>query len=218
MKKNKVKKENPPPRLLWTMFLLVLGMVIVYGTLVLGIFALVQRLVRLDESNYTLVWPILFLTVSAILGVALAIFGIGTVNGIPVVLTIGGLMLVFGGTREAKGFGKVTKLVGLIYNGVTGFFSDALSYVRLMALMLSGSVIASVFNTLGATFGNVVLFVIVSLIGNALNLALNLLGCYVHDLRLQCLEFFNRFYQEGGKPYRPLTIQPKYVDMIKEEQ
>ena len=151
-------------------------------------------------------------------GVALAIFGIGTVNGIPVVLTIGGLMLVFGGTREAKGFGKVTKLVGLIYNGVTGFFSDALSYVRLMALMLSGSVIASVFNTLGATFGNVVLFVIVSLIGNALNLALNLLGCYVHDLRLQCLEFFNRFYQEGGKPYRPLTIQPKYVDMIKEEQ
>ena len=151
-------------------------------------------------------------------GVALAIFGIGTVNGIPVVLTIGGLMLVFGGTREAKGFGKVTKLVGLVYNGVTGFFSDALSYVRLMALMLSGSVIASVFNTLGATFGNVVLFVIVSLIGNALNLALNLLGCYVHDLRLQCLEFFNRFYQEGGKPYRPLTIQPKYVDMIKEEQ
>ena len=151
-------------------------------------------------------------------GVALAIFGIGTVNGIPVVLAIGGLMLVFGGTREAKGFGKVTKLVGLVYNGVTGFFSDALSYVRLMALMLSGSVIASVFNTLGATFGNVVLFVIVSLIGNALNLALNLLGCYVHDLRLQCLEFFNRFYQEGGKPYRPLTIQPKYVDMIKEEQ
>lgn len=74
MKKNKVKKENPPARLLWTMFLLVLGMVIVYGTLVLGIFALVQRLVRLDESNYTLVWPILILTVSAILGVALAVF------------------------------------------------------------------------------------------------------------------------------------------------
>lgn len=39
-----------------------------------GHFALVQRLVRLDESNYTLVWPILILTVSAILGVVLAIF------------------------------------------------------------------------------------------------------------------------------------------------
>ena len=150
-------------------------------------------------------------------GIALAIFGIGTVSGVPVVLLIGGLMLVLGGTRKAKGFGKLTTLVGLVYNGVTGFFSDALSYVRLMALMLSGSVIASVFNTLGATFGNVVLFVIIALIGNALNLALNLLGCYVHDLRLQCLEFFGRFYKEGGKPYRPLAIQTKYVDIMKEE-
>lgn len=150
-------------------------------------------------------------------GTAMAIFGIGTVAGVPLVLAAGGLMLVFGGTRKAKGFGKVTSLVGLIYNGVTGFFSDALSYVRLMALMLSGSVIASVFNTLGATFGNVVLFVIISMIGNALNLALNLLGCYVHDLRLQCLEFFNRFYKEGGSPYRPLAIQTKYVDIMKEE-
>ena len=151
-------------------------------------------------------------------GVALAIFGIGTVGGVPIPLTVGGLMLVFGGTRKAKGFGKVASLVGLVYNGVTGYFSDILSYVRLMALMLSGSVIASVFNTLGATFGNVILFVIVSLIGNALNLALNLLGCYVHDLRLQCLEFFNRFYKEGGKPYKPLAIQTKYVDVIMEEQ
>ena len=134
------------------------------------------------------------------------------------VLLAGGLMLALGGTREAKGFGKVTSFVGLVYNGVSGFFSDTLSYVRLMALMLSGSVIASVFNTLGATFGNVPVFIVISLIGNALNLALNLLGCYVHDLRLQCLEFFNRFYKEGGRPYTPLSLQTKYVDIIKEEQ
>ena len=85
-----------------------------------------------------------------------------------------------------------------------------------MALMLAGSVIAQVFNTLGSVTGNVIGFVIISLIGNMLNFALNLLGCYVHDLRLQCLEFFNRFYKEGGKPFRPLLIQTKYVD-IKEE-
>ena len=60
-------------------------------------------------------------------------------------------------------------------------------------------------------------FVIVSLIGNMLNFALNLLGCYVHDLRLQCLEFFNRFYKEGGKPFRPLDIQTKYVDVIEQK-
>lgn len=151
-------------------------------------------------------------------GAALAIFGIGNVSGVPVVLTVGGLMLAIGGTREAKGFGKVTKLIGIVYNGVSGFFSDTFSYARLMALMLAGSVIATVFNTLGTVTGNVVTFVIISLIGNTLNLVLNLLGCYVHDLRLQCLEYFGRFYQGGGKPFNPLKIQTKYVDIIKEEK
>ena len=132
-------------------------------------------------------------------------------------LIVGGLMLVLGGTRKAKGFGKVTSLVGIVYNGVTGFFSDALSYVRIMALMLSGSVIASVFNTLGETTGNVLVFIVIALLGNALNFALSVLGAYVHDLRLQCLEFFGRFYKEGGKSYRPLSIDTQYVDIIKEE-
>lgn len=50
----------------------------------------------------------------------------------------GVLMLALGGTRKARGFGKVTCFVGLVYNGVTGFFSDTLSYIRLMALMVSG--------------------------------------------------------------------------------
>ena len=134
-----------------------------------------------------------------------------------VILILGGLMLLVGGTRKAKGFGKVTSAVGIVYNGVSGFFSDILSYVRLMALMLSGSVIASVFNTLGATFNNVIPFVIISLVGNALNLALNLLGCYVHTLRLQCLEFFGRFYKEGGRPFKPLTVDTNFVEVLKEE-
>ena len=74
MRKTDVKKENPPVRLLGTMFLLVLGLVAVYVVLALGIFALVQQLVHLDKANYTLLWPILILTISAILGVLLAVF------------------------------------------------------------------------------------------------------------------------------------------------
>ena len=83
-----------------------------------------------------------------------------------------------------------------------------------MALMLAGSVVGQVFNTIGAMFGPVV-FVIVFLIGHALNFGLNLLGCYVHDLRLQCLEFFKKFYVDGGKPFAPLKIKTKYVDVTK---
>ena len=54
-------------------------------------------------------------------GIALAVLGIGNIAGVPVVLVVGALMLAVGGTRNAKGFGKVTSLVGLVYNGVSGF-------------------------------------------------------------------------------------------------
>ena len=90
-----------------------------------------------------------------------------------------------------------------------------MSYSRLMALMLAGAVVAQVFNQLGAITGNVILFVIIAAVGNALNFALNLLGCFVHDMRLQCLEFFGRFYEDGGKPFRPLNINTQYVDIVK---
>lgn len=154
-----------------------------------------------------------------LIGLGLMVLKIGNVAGIPVVLCIGIAMLLFGSTYKAKGFGKVTAVISAVYNGVTGYFSDILSYVRLMALMLAGSVLAQVFNTLGGVFGSVIFFVIVSLIGNVLNLALNLLGCYVHDMRLQFLEFFGRFYEDGGKAYEPLgQHNTKYVEIIKEEQ
>ena len=84
-----------------------------------------------------------------------------------------------------------------------------------MALMLAGAVIAQVFNTLGGITGNVFAFFIISMVGNALNFALNLLGCYVHDMRLQCLEYFGRFYEDGGKPFRPLELNTKYYKVVK---
>ena len=152
-------------------------------------------------------WVIIF-------GGVLAFLKIGNIAGYPVMLIVGVVMLLYGATRGKKGFGKISGIIGTVYNGVTGYFSDILSYARLMALMLAGAVIAQVFNTLGSVTGNVITFVIISFIGNMLNFALNLLGCYVHDLRLQCLEFFGRFYKEGGKPFRPLEIQTKYVDVI----
>ena len=198
---------------------LILGLIQIFTGMGVSVYRKVKEGEFIDALFSEISWWII------LAGLAMWICGM-MVPGVPAALgtagkaalIVGALMLAIGGTRNAKGFGKVTALVGIIYTGVTGYFSDTLSYIRLMALMVSGSVIASVFNTLGATFGNVVLFVIISMLGNALNFALNLLGCYVHDLRLQCLEFFGRFYKEGGKPFTPLSIQTKYVDVIKEEQ
>lgn len=145
------------------------------------------------------------------LGAALAVLGVTKI-----VLIVSIVMVLVGSGWNAKGFGKVTAVFGSLYNHITGYFGDILSYSRLMALMLAGSVIAQVFNTLGAIPGNIILFLVISLAGNALNFGLNLLGCYVHDLRLQCLEYFGKFYQDGGKPFQPLDIQTKYIDLVQE--
>ena len=136
----------------------------------------------------------------------------------PWVLAAGGALVVAGSFLTNEGIGKVTGLFGALYNNITGYFGDLLSYARLMALMLAGSVIAQVFNTLGAIPGNIIIFLIISIAGNALNLGLNLLGCFVHDLRLQCLEFFGKFYKDGGIPFRPLKIQTKYVSITNNKE
>ena len=120
-------------------------------------------------------------------------------------------VLVISQSYGKKGIGgKIVGIGGSIYNHITGYFGDILSYVRLMALMLAGAVIAQVFNTLAAIPGNLIIFFVISILGNALNFALNLLGCYVHDMRLQCLEFFKYFYRDGGCAFRPVAAEPKY--------
>ena len=106
-----------------------------------------------------------------------------------------------------------------IYN-ITGWLSDVLSYSRLLALGLATGVIASVVNQMGSMFGKgivgVIGFVLVFVVGHTLNLAINLLGAYVHTNRLQFEEFFGKFYEGGGKPFEPFKSDTKYVD-IKEE-
>jgi len=143
-------------------------------------------------------------------GGALAVLGVTNL-----VLILGGIMVLAGPLITGTGMGRITGIFGSLYNHITGYFGDILSYSRLMALMLAGSVIAQVFNTLGAIPGNIILFLVISFLGNALNFALNLLGCYVHDLRLQCLEYFGKFYEDGGKPFRPLDMNTKYHNLVK---
>lgn len=149
-----------------------------------------------------------------LLGVTDALFGIGKI-----VLIAGAVLLLVGSARGAKGFGIIGAAFGCIYNTVTGWFGDILSYSRIMALMLAGGVVAQVFNTIaampatssGVNAVTIIVFILIFLIGHGLNFALNLLGCFVHDLRLQCLEFFGKFYEDGGKPFQPLGFKSKYV-------
>lgn len=93
--------------------------------------------------------------------------------------------------------------------GVSSWLSDVLSYSRLLALGLATGVIASVINTMAAMGGKsvfgVIVFILVFVIGHLLNMAINLLGAYVHTNRLQFVEFFGKFYEGGGQPFQPFS-------------
>ena len=135
------------------------------------------------------------------------------------ILIVGAVMLLYGAGRHSKGIGKLTAAFGIIYNTLTGWFGDILSYSRIMALMLAGGVVAQVFNTIaampsakGVTPLSGAIFIVIFLVGHALNFGLNLLGCFVHDLRLQCLEFFGKFYQDGGRAFAPLSVRTRFIN------
>ena len=179
-----------------------LGVVQIITGMAISLIEKCKRKKFLDVFFEEITWWIVFL------GIALAVLKKGTA-----VLYLGCALVLLGPIVQGKGWGKLTGVFGSIYNHVTGYFGDILSYTRLMALMLAGSVIAQVFNMLAAMPGNVIAFLIISMLGNAMNFGLNLLGCSVHDLRLQCLEFFNKFYVDGGKPFRPMTLDTEYVDL-----
>ena len=182
-----------------------LGMVQIVTGMAISLIEKCKRKKFLDAFFEEITWWIVFI------GIALLALGKGAA-----VLYVGCALVLLGPIVQGKGWGKLTGVFGSLYNHVTGYFGDILSYTRLMALMLAGSVIAQVFNMLAAMPGNVIAFIIISMLGNAMNFGLNLLGCYVHDLRLQCLEFFNKFYVDGGKPFRPLAVDTKYVDIQKD--
>lgn len=106
-----------------------------------------------------------------------------------------------------------------LYN-ISGWLSDVLSYSRLLALGLATGVIASVVNQMGSMGGKsvfgVIVFIIAFVVGHTFNLAINLLGSYVHTNRLQFVEFFGKFYEGGGRAFQPFKENTKYAD-IKEE-
>ena len=179
-----------------------LGMVQIVTGMAISLIEKCKRKKFLDAFFEEITWWIVFI------GIALLALGKGAA-----VLYVGCALVLLGPIVQGKGWGKLTGVFGSLYNHVTGYFGDILSYTRLMALMLAGSVIAQVFNMLAAMPENVIAFIIISMLGNAMNFGLNLLGCYVHDLRLQCLEFFNKFYVDGGKPFRPMTLDTEYVDL-----
>ncbi len=164
-----------------------------------------------------------------LLVLGMAPLGAGVVIAVPATIAAlgkylalaGAVLIVLTSGRSTKNiFGKLGGGLYGLYNAGAGYMSDILSYSRLLALGLSTGVIASVVNVLGTIPSNIVfkgfLLVFVFVIGHTVNIAVNLIGAYVHTSRLQYVEFFSKFYEGGGRAFTPLKADTKYY-RFKEE-
>ena len=121
------------------------------------------------------------------------------------------LLSMWGLGESGNPFIRMLKGFGGLLNETLGWFSNILSYSRLFALGLATGIIAMSFNIVAITMGDMIpgilgwaVMILVLLFGHSLNIALNVLGAYVHSSRLQFVEFFGMFLEGGGKRFNPL--------------
>lgn len=150
----------------------------------------------------------------------LLFLGIGLLVLVPSVgmwVAIAGVALIVltHGRKEKNILMKLLKgLLGLY--DLINYASDLLSYSRILALGLAAGIIAQVVNILGTMGGpsvfGIIIFILVFIIGHLLNLAINVLGTFVHTSRLQYIEFFGKFYEDGGVQFEPVTASEKFTE------
>ena len=143
------------------------------------------------------------------------------VTGIASYVAIAGVILVIlTSSRSGNIFLRLGGGVYALYNMASGYLSDILSYSRLLALGLATGSIGSVVNMLAVMIDvpvvKVIVFILVFVLGHSLNMAINVLGAYVHTNRLQFVELFSKFYEGGGRAFVPFRFNTKYFK-LKEE-
>jgi len=207
---------NPEYMLMWS---LLFGVVHIYVGLAMKAANLIKQKKYFDVIWDVVTWYIfftgaVFLVMPFVPAVPASAIELVEPYGMYILGTGAVLLLLTQGRKSKNIFGKIFGGLAAIYD-LINFMSDVLSYSRLLALGLATSVIASIVNEMGSmsgfTFTGVIVFILVFLVGHTINFALNALGAYVHSSRLQYIEFFNKFYEGGGKPFRPFRRNTKYI-------
>ena len=122
---------------------------------------------------------------------------------------------------EKNIFSKIIKGFGAVY-GLVGYFSDVLSYSRILALGLATGIIAAVINMIALIIKEMIpvpglnwlIAGIVVIFGHIGNLLINALGAFIHSARLQFVEFFSKFMEGGGRYFKPFTKKGRFIEII----
>lgn len=190
------------------------------GLMVNGI-ELTKRKRYLDSISESFAWQGLLIGILIIVLGMLLFSNDGLVTTGIVVAIISALSIVIVPIIQTKS--KVKGLAKGLYGlyGLTSYIGDLVSYTRLMALGISGGSIAAAFNMLVAFMPPIARFtvgIILIIALHALNLFLSLLSAYVHGARLQYVEFFGKFYTGGGRVFKPLKTEEKYMNIEKNQK
>ena len=133
-----------------------------------------------------------------------------------VLALLGAFLVLVGSNRTTRNpFARLASGLYSLY-GITGYLSDVLSYSRLLALGLTTGVIGMAVNLIGFIVIEIpvlgwILFVVIFIFGHIANLLISSLGAFVHTIRLQYVEFFPKFYESGGKPFKAFKTERKYT-------
>jgi len=196
---------------------------IVLGVVQINFGLLIKMVMNLKRKNFTqalfvqLGW-IVFLNSAAVLLAQFMSPGLipawGVKTATIAILTAVAAIILFS-HQEGNIIVRILWGVYAIY-GSTSYMGDVLSYLRLLALGLATGIIAAVVNIVANMVASipvvgVIAAVLILLAGHAFNIAINALGAFVHTTRLQYVEFYTKFFEGGGRPFRPFGIETKYV-------
>ena len=196
---------------------IVFGVVHIFVGLAIKAYMLIR-----DGKSLEAVYDVLFWYMALIGGMLFLIFKLmnlsAVVANVSMWIMIAGMAgIVLTGGREAKGVGA--KLGGGLYSlyGISSYVGDFVSYSRLMALGLSGGFIASAINMIAGMIGGnwfgMIFIPVILIVGHLFNMFLSFLGAYVHTSRLMYVEYFGKFYEGGGKPFKDFRTENKYINL-----
>jgi V/A-type H+-transporting ATPase subunit I len=205
--------KNPMPLLLIS---LSLGVIQIYTGIIIKFIANVKenkiKTGLMDQGSWLLLISglLLFVIANAVSSLA------GFINITKYIIWAGLLSVVITQGRSNKNI--ILKAAGGVLSlyDTIGYFSDILSYSRLFALGLSTAVLAVVVNNFVMLFKDIpfigfVLAVLVFIIGHFFNMLISGMGAFIHSTRLQYVEYFTKFYEGGGTPFKPFQIITKYI-------
>ena len=197
---------------------LLLGVIHLMFGLLIAAYEKIKSKLFIDAVGSDISWFLLIVGL-CLLGVSMGgmlpahFFDIGRAMAI-----IGAVIIFLYAGKEKKGI--INKIISgfLALYGSTSYLGDILSYSRLLALGFGSAVIGMVINLLGGLAADIpyvgwLVAIVVIIGGHIFSIAINILGSFVHPLRLQYVEFFGKFYSGGGEPFTPLTLSQEYVNV-----